>query len=149
MLRFSSQRSRSEIRTWIRCRCCKSRCCVASVAVPRKASAKKRRSAMHSPPRCAALRRVYATLARLIEAARGVLVSVEDDKIRLLGAHGMSAQLEARLGAITLADEIPVVHALRKGEMVSVESAEEFRRLYAGAYDGFDELADMQTYLAT
>src|SRR5438477_11958973 len=54
----------------------------------------------------------------VVEAARGVLVSVEDDKIRLLGAHGMSAQLEARLGAITLADEIPVVHALRKGEMV-------------------------------
>ena len=42
-----------------------------------------------------------------------------------------------------------MVHALRKGEMISVESAEEFRRLYAGAHEGFAELADMQTYLAT
>jgi signal transduction histidine kinase len=85
----------------------------------------------------------------VVEASRGVVVSVEAGKIRLLGARGLSPELEARLGEVTLADEIPVVHALRKGEMVSIESADEFRRLYAGAYDGFGELADMQTYLAT
>src|SRR3954471_9355456 len=84
----------------------------------------------------------------VVEASRGVVVSVEAGKIRLLGARGLSPELEARLGEVTLADEIPVVHALRKGEMVSIESADEFRRLYAGAYDGFGELADMQTYLA-
>src|SRR5207248_7362020 len=76
-------------------------------------------------------------------------VSVEGEKIRLLGSRGLSPGLEGKLAEVTLADEIPVVHALRKGEMVSIESAEEFRRLYASAYDGFGELADMQTYLAT
>ena len=85
----------------------------------------------------------------VVEAARGVLVSVEGEKIRLLGSRGLSPGLEGKLAEVTLADEIPVVHALRKGEMVSIESAEEFRRLYASAYDGFGELADMQTYLAT
>ena len=85
----------------------------------------------------------------VVEAARGVLVSVEGEKIRLLGSRGLSPALEGKLAEVTLADEIPVVHALRKGEMVSIESAEEFRRLYASAYDGFGELADMQTYLAT
>ena len=85
----------------------------------------------------------------VVEAARGVLVSVEGEKIRLLGSRGLSPSLEGKLAEVTLADEIPVVHALRKGEMISIESAEEFRRLYATAYDGFGELADMQTYLAT
>ena len=84
----------------------------------------------------------------VVEAARGVLVSVEGDQLRLLGTRGISPELEAKLGVLTLQSEIPVVHALRKGEMISIESAEEFRRLYASAYDGFAELADMQTYLA-
>jgi len=84
----------------------------------------------------------------VVEAARGVLVSVEGDQLRLLGTRGISPELEAKLGVLTLQSEIPVVHALRKGEMISIESAEEFRRVYASAYDGFAELADMQTYLA-
>lgn len=84
----------------------------------------------------------------VVEASRGVLVSVEGDRLRLLGSRGLSPQLEASMGAISLDTEIPVVHALRKGEMISVESAEEFRRLY-GTVQGFAELADMQTYLAT
>lgn len=85
----------------------------------------------------------------VVEAARGVLVSVEGQTLRLLGSRGLSPQLEASMRTVTMDTEVPVVHALRKGEMVSVESAEEFRRLYAGAFQGFAELADMQTYLAT
>ena len=85
----------------------------------------------------------------VVEASRGVLVSVEGDKLRALGMRGFSPELEASFRNVSLDDEIPVVQALRKGEMVSVESGEEFRRLYGGAYQGFDELADMQTYLAT
>jgi signal transduction histidine kinase len=85
----------------------------------------------------------------VVEAARGVLISVEGDRLRLLGARGLSPALEAQLTAITLDSELPIVHALRKGGMVSIESAEEFRAKYGGLYKGFDELADMQTYLAT
>jgi signal transduction histidine kinase len=33
--------------------------------------------------------------------------------------------------------------------MVSIESADEFREKYGSVYEGFGELADMQTYLAT
>jgi len=84
----------------------------------------------------------------VVEAARGVLVSIEGDQLRLLGTSGISPELEAKLGALTLQSEIPVVHALRKGEMISIESADDFRRLYASAYEGFAELADMETYLA-
>lgn len=85
----------------------------------------------------------------MVEAARGVLVSVDGDRLRLLGSRGISPALEAELGAITLDTEIPVVHALRKGGMVSIESADEFREKYGGTYRGFAELADMQIYLAT
>ena len=85
----------------------------------------------------------------VVEAARGVLVSVEGGPLRILGMRGFSPEMEASFVDVTMDVEIPVVHALRKGEMVSVESAEEFRRVYGGAYQGFAELADMQTYLAT
>jgi signal transduction histidine kinase len=85
----------------------------------------------------------------VVEAARGVIVALEGDRLRLLGTRGVSAALEAQLANITLDSEVPVVHALRKGEMISIESAQEFREKYGGAFDGFSELADMQTYLAT
>jgi signal transduction histidine kinase len=86
----------------------------------------------------------------VVEAARGVIVSVEEDHLRLLGTHGMSPALEAQLSlTLSFDSEIPLVHALKKGGMVSIESADEFREKYGLRYDGFGELADMQTYLAT
>jgi signal transduction histidine kinase len=85
----------------------------------------------------------------LVQAARGVLVSVEGDRLRLLGTRGISPALEAQLGNLTLETEVPVVHALRKGGMISIESAEEFREKYGRLHEGWEELADMQTYLAT
>jgi len=85
----------------------------------------------------------------VVEAARGVLVSLEGDRLKLLGTRGMSPALEAQLATITLDTEVPVVQALRKGGMISIESAAEFRDKYAAVIQGFEELADMQTYLAT
>ncbi len=85
----------------------------------------------------------------MVEAARGVLVSAEGNRLRVLGTRGITPALEAQLATITMDTEIPVVHALRKGGMVSIESAQEFREKYGGVYEGFSELADMQTYLAT
>lgn len=94
--------------------------------------------------------RVFLTRGlSVVEAARGVIVSVEGEKLRLLGMQGISPELQTRLAPITKESEVPVVHAIRQGQMISVESAEEFRRLYASAFEGFAELADMQTYLAT
>jgi transcriptional regulator with GAF, ATPase, and Fis domain len=77
-----------------------------------------------------------------------VLVSVEGDRLRLLGTRGMSARLESQLAALNYETEVPVVHALRKGEVVWIESGEEFRERYGSAYQGFEELGDMQTYVA-
>lgn len=85
----------------------------------------------------------------VVEAARGVLVSVEGNNLRVLGARGLTPLLESQLDNINWDMEIPVVHALKAGEMVSVESGEEFRAKYGNVFQGFDELADMQTYLAT
>lgn len=85
----------------------------------------------------------------VVEAARGVLISVDGDKIKVLGSSGFSPDLIAYLQTITLESSIPLVDALRKGEMVSLESGAEFQRRYGGTYAGFAELADMQTYLAT
>jgi signal transduction histidine kinase len=85
----------------------------------------------------------------VVEAARGILVSVEGSRLRLLGARGISPLLESQLATLTYDTEIPVVHALRKGGMISIESAEDFREKYGSVYQGIGELADMETYLAT
>ena len=85
----------------------------------------------------------------VVEAARGVLISVEGDRLKLLGTRGMSPALEAQVGRLTRDTEVPVVQALRTGKMISIESAAEYREKYAGVIEGFEELADMQTYLAT
>jgi signal transduction histidine kinase len=85
----------------------------------------------------------------VVEASRGVLVSLEGDHLRLLGTRGVSPTLAAQLELLGLDAEVPVVHAIRKGEMISIESAQEFREKYVALYENFDELADMQTYLST
>jgi signal transduction histidine kinase len=85
----------------------------------------------------------------VVEASRGVLVSLEGDHLRLLGTRGVSPTLEAQLALLDLDAEVPVVHAIRKGEMISIESAQEFREKYVAMYQNFSELADMQTYLST
>ena len=85
----------------------------------------------------------------LVEAARAALVSVEGDRLKLLGTVGFTPQLESLLKNVSMHDEIPVVHALRQRSMIWVESGEEFREKYGSAYQGFTELADMQTYVAT
>src|SRR5258706_11289619 len=84
----------------------------------------------------------------MVEATRGVLVSVEGDRLRLLGTRGMSARLESQLAVLNYDTEVPVVHALRRGEVVWIESGEEFREKYGSVYQGFEELGDMQTYVA-
>lgn len=85
----------------------------------------------------------------VVEAARGVLLSIDGDKLKVLGTSGFSPDLIAYLQTITLETDIPIVDALRTGEMISLESGIEFQRRYGGTYAGFAELADMQTYLAT
>src|SRR5438874_5970639 len=93
--------------------------------------------------------RVFLTKGvEVVEATRGVIVAVEGDRLKVLGTRGFSPELDEQFANLTRNSEIPVVHALRKGEMISIESAEEFREKYAGAFQGFGELADMQTYLA-
>jgi signal transduction histidine kinase len=82
------------------------------------------------------------------EAARGVLVSVEVDRLRLLGTRGVTARLESQLALLNYETEVPVVRALRSGEVVWIESGEEFRQKYGSIYEGFEELGDMQTYVA-
>jgi len=85
----------------------------------------------------------------IVEAARGLLVLVDGDRLRVLGARGFSPEFESRLSSITRDSEIPIVHALRRGETIWIESAEEFRDKYEAANQGFAELADMQTYLSS
>ena len=91
---------------------------------------------------------VLSKALAVVEAARGGLVSVDGDKIKVLGSSGFSPDLIAYLETITLESSIPLVDALRKGEMISLESGAEFQRRYGSTYAGFAELADMQTYLA-
>ena len=75
----------------------------------------------------------------VVEAARAVLISVDGDRIKLLGTRGMSATLEAQLAALTRDTEVPVIQALRQGTMISIESAAEFREKYSAVIQGFEE----------
>jgi len=84
----------------------------------------------------------------VVEAARGILISLEDNKLEILGSSGFSPALISYLDTITLDTDVPIVDALRSGNMVSLESGAEFQERYGRTYSGFSELADMQTYLA-
>lgn len=84
----------------------------------------------------------------VVEAARGLMISAEGGKIKVLGTSGFSPDVIAYLQGVTLETEIPIVDALRTGAMVSLESGAEFKNRYGATYSGLAELADMQTYLA-
>lgn len=84
----------------------------------------------------------------VVEAARGVLIGADGDSIKVLGTSGFSPDLISYLQGITIETQIPLIDALREGEMISLESGSEFQKRYGGTYAGFSELADMQTYLA-
>jgi signal transduction histidine kinase len=85
----------------------------------------------------------------VVEASRCVLVSVQGDRLDVLGMAGFTPEMERELRSVTLQSEIPVVHAMRQRSIIWIESGEEFREKYGTAYHGFTELADMQTYVAT
>jgi signal transduction histidine kinase len=83
----------------------------------------------------------------VVEASRAVLVSLEGKRVRLLGTYGMSAEIESLLTDLTIESKVPVVEAIRSGEMISVESAEAFRERFGETYAVFKELSEMQTYI--
>ena len=85
----------------------------------------------------------------VVEASRAVLVSVQGERLDLLGTVGFTPELETELRSATLESEIPIVHALRSRTIFWIESGEDFREQFGSAYGGFTELADMQTYVAT
>lgn len=84
----------------------------------------------------------------VVEAARAVFVSVEGDRLRLLGTYGITPELEASLTHLTLNSRAPITDALRQAEMISVESASDFRERFGETLAGFRDLADMQTYIS-
>ena len=84
----------------------------------------------------------------VVEAARGILISLKDGKISILGSSGFSPAIIEYLNTITLDTDVPIVDALRQGQMISLESGQEFQARYGGTYAGFSEIADMQTYVA-
>src|SRR4051812_33525458 len=83
----------------------------------------------------------------VVEASRAILVCVDGDRLKLLGTYGMSPDIEAHLTNLTIQSQVPVAEAIRKGEMISVESADAFRERFGEAYGAFRELSDMQTYI--
>ena len=92
---------------------------------------------------------VLAKGVAVVEASRAVLVSVQGERMDLLGTVGFTPELESELRSATLASEIPIVHAVRSRTIIWIESGEDFRERYGSAYRGFTELGDMQTYVAT
>ena len=84
----------------------------------------------------------------VVEASRGLLVSLSGDRLNLLGTVGFTADLEHEFRALTMQSDVPVVQALNQGSIVWIESGEEFREKYGSSSQGLGDLADMQTYVA-
>ncbi|HEY5062374.1 MAG TPA: GAF domain-containing sensor histidine kinase, partial [Gemmatimonadaceae bacterium] len=83
-----------------------------------------------------------------VEAARGVLVCAQDDKVEVLGARGYGDELDARVRAVKRDDDVPIMEALRTGTAIWLGSAEEYQRRYPWAFERFGAVSDTQAHVA-
>jgi signal transduction histidine kinase len=84
-----------------------------------------------------------------LEAARGVLVSVDGDRIEYLGIRGYEPEVEARIRALTRDADVPIMVALRTGETVWLGSPAEYQNRYPGIYERFGAVSETQAVIAT
>jgi signal transduction histidine kinase len=84
-----------------------------------------------------------------LEAARGVLVSADGERIDYLGIRGYAAETEARIRALTRESDVPIMAALRTGRTIWLGSPADYRRHYPRVYEQFGAVSDTQALIAT
>ncbi|MGZ3332701.1 MAG: ATP-binding protein [Gemmatimonadaceae bacterium] len=84
-----------------------------------------------------------------LEAARGVLLRADGERIDYLGARGYEPEVEARLRRLTRDADSPIMVALRTGQTIWLRSADEYRRRYPWALEQFGAVSETQAHIAT
>jgi signal transduction histidine kinase len=84
-----------------------------------------------------------------VEAARGLLVSAEGERVAIVGARGYSAEIEARVRVITRGDDVPLMEALRTGAAIWLTSAREYESRFGWAFERFGAVSETQAHVAT
>ena len=77
-----------------------------------------------------------------LEAARGVLVRADRDRIDCLGTRGYDPEVDARIHTLTREADVPIMVALRTGETIWLDSADEYRPGSPWAFEQFGELGE-------
>jgi signal transduction histidine kinase len=84
-----------------------------------------------------------------LEAARGVLVCADGERIDYLGIRGYAPEIEARIRVLTRDAEVPIMVALRTGETVWIGSPANYKSRYPGVYERFGAVSETQAVIAT
>ena len=84
----------------------------------------------------------------VLEAPRGVLVRSDGTRHEILGVKGYSPELEARARTLTPDADVPVMVALRTGELIWLASAQEYRERFGAAVAEFGVLSETQAHVA-
>lgn len=84
-----------------------------------------------------------------LEAARGVLVSADGERIDYLGTRGYEPGIDAHIRALTRESEVPIMVALRTDQTIWLKSADEYRSRYPWAFEQFGAVSDTQAHIAT
>ncbi|MDQ6769184.1 MAG: ATP-binding protein [Gemmatimonadota bacterium] len=84
-----------------------------------------------------------------LEAARGVLVRVDGERIDFLGARGYEPEIEARIRTLTREADVPIMVALRTGQTIWLGSGDEYLRRYPWAFERFGAVSERQAHIAT
>ena len=91
---------------------------------------------------------VLGTGLEVVEAARGFIAAIDGPRLRVLATSGYDANVRARLGALSLDDDVPLTRAIRLGKPVYLRSAEEYQALYPNAYRTFGAMSATQAHAA-
>ncbi|MEA2706729.1 MAG: hypothetical protein QOH22_1517 [Gemmatimonadaceae bacterium] len=92
---------------------------------------------------------VLGTGLASLEAARGVLVGADGERIEYLGIQGYGPEIEARIRGLTRDADVPIMVALRTGQTVWLGSPVEYQRRYPGVYERFGAVSETQAVIAT
>jgi signal transduction histidine kinase len=84
----------------------------------------------------------------VIEGVRGALARVNGKNFQIIRATGYPPHLEARVMALSLDDPTPLTLAVKTGEPVWLQSADEIRDRFPWVYERFGAISSEQTHVA-
>jgi signal transduction histidine kinase len=91
---------------------------------------------------------VLGTGLGVVEAERGFLCCLENDRLRMIHATGYDQTVLSRVLTLRVSDDTPLTRCMRTGEPVYLSSVDEYRRIYPWAYSQFGAVSQTQAHAA-